>query len=76
MANVIINTKTDVAIGVYDFPGRKKPCLCIRKKGEITIYGTFKNEFAADAFVKEVAEFFGVTQEVATDTNVGHKTGE
>ena len=63
MSNVITN-KNDVSIGVYKFPDRKKPCLCIRKGNEITVYGTFTNDELAEDFMDEVAEFFGITRKV------------
>lgn len=60
----LIKDSTDTAIGVYKFVDRKKPCLCVRKNGSITVYGTFTNDEAAEEFMNEVAEFFGVTQKV------------
>ena len=54
----------DTAIGVYKFEDRKKPCLCVRKKGSIQVYGTFTNEESAEEFMNEVAEFFGITKKV------------
>ena len=62
--NTLIKDGTDTAIGVYKFADRKKPCLCVRKKGSITVYGTFTNDEVAEEFMNEVAEFFGVTQKV------------
>ena len=62
--HVVLDNNTDTAIGVYQFADRKKPCLCVRKKGSITVYGSFNNDEAAEEFMKEVAEFFGVTQKV------------
>ena len=60
--HVILDKGSDTAIGVYRFEDRKKPCLCVRKNGSITVYGTFNNDNAADEFMQEVAEFFGITR--------------
>lgn len=60
-ANVILDKNTDTAIGIYKFADRKRPCLCVRKKGSITVYGTFNNDEAAEHFMDEIAEFFGIT---------------
>lgn len=60
----IVTNKNDTSIGVYKFPDRKKPCLCVRKGNEITVYGTFTNDETAEDFMNEVAEFFGITRKV------------
>ena len=39
MTNVVLDNNTNTAIGVYKFADRKKPCLCVRKKGSITVDG-------------------------------------
>lgn len=59
---VLRNEETGEAIGAYHFPDRKKPCLCVRKGGSITVYGTFNNDKAADNFMNELAKFFGVKE--------------
>ena len=45
------------------FKDRKRPCLCVTKGNETTIYGTFTNVSAADEFMNELAEFLGVEKE-------------
>ena len=60
--HVIFDKGSDTAFGFYKFADRKKPCLCVRKKGSITVYGIFNNDNAAGEFMQEVAEFFGITQ--------------
>ena len=53
----------DVEIGAYKFKDRKKPCLCITKGNETTVYGTFNSESAADEFMNELGEFLGAEKE-------------
>lgn len=53
----------DVKIGAYKFADRKKPCLCVEKGNEVTVYGTFNSESAADEFMNELAEFLGAEKE-------------
>ena len=67
----IVTNKNDRSIGVYTFPDRKKPCLCVRKGNEITVYGTFTNEEVAEDFMNEVAEFFGITRKVTGENPNG-----
>ena len=39
------------------FRDRKKPCICVQKGNQITIYGTFNSIESADKFMDELAEF-------------------
>ena len=57
--NTFQNSK-DMAIGVFQFPDRKRPSLGIREGNVITVYGTFKNERNADLFMDRLAEFMNV----------------
>ena len=57
---VLRNEKTGEVIGAYRFPDRKKPCLCVQEGGSITVFGTFNSDGAAEDFMNELAEFFGV----------------
>ena len=47
------------SVGAFKFPDRKKPCLCVRKGNEITVYGTFTNDEVAYDFMTELAKFLG-----------------
>ena len=62
MSNTITN-KNDMGIGVYKFPDRKKPCLCIRNGNEIVVYGTFTNDEVANDFMNELGKFLGAVIE-------------
>lgn len=55
--------KGNDVIGVYNFPDRKKPCLCIGNEYCCTIYGYFQNKEVADEFMIKLAEFMGVSSE-------------
>ena len=50
----VITYGGDTKIGAYKLPDRKKVCLCIEKGNEITIYGTFNNEYSANNFIDEL----------------------
>ena len=53
----VITYGGDTKIGAYMFPDRKKPCICVQKGNQITIYGTFNSIESADKFMDELAEF-------------------
>ena len=53
----IITDGGDTKIGAYMFRDRKKPCICVQKGNQITIYGTFNSIESADKFMDELAEF-------------------
>ena len=53
----IITSGGDTKIGAYMFRDRKKPCICVQKGNQITIYGTFNSVESADKFMDELAEF-------------------
>lgn len=57
MATILTKSGCTTRIGVWRFPDRKRPCLCIEKGNEVTIYGTFTSENAARLFMKELGEF-------------------
>ena len=59
--NVVQDDRKDMAFGAYRFPGRKRPCICIRREGDITVCGSFSSDEAAEEFMDAVAEFFGIT---------------
>ena len=63
---ILKNTRTGVQIGVANLPNRKKPCLvvdtsqgCTRFQKEPCIikYASFNNVFAAEQFMRILAEF-------------------
>lgn len=37
----VLTVDGSVKIGAYRFPDRKKPCLCVVKGNECTVYGSF-----------------------------------
>lgn len=53
----------DTSIGAFKFIDRKKPCLCIQKGNEITVYGTFNNDNSANKFMEELGKFVGADME-------------
>ncbi len=58
MANVLTNRK--IKIGSYNFPNRKKPCLCIEEGNRIVVYGYFNSSEDAEEFMKKFGELVGV----------------
>ena len=54
---ILVNSKTNTAIGVFDIPGRKKPCLCIRQGNALIKYASFNNDLAATEFMEKLSEF-------------------
>ena len=59
----VITYDGETCIGAYKFTDRKKPCLCVRKGGEIVVYGTFNNDDAAEEFMEELGKFLGAVTE-------------
>ena len=57
---ILTNTSTDVSIGVYDMPYRKKPCLAIREGNVLTKYASFNNDLAATEFMEKLRNFIGI----------------
>lgn len=55
----MILTSGKTSIGAYNFPDRKKPCLCIGAGNQLVVYGTFRDEKAANEFMKQLAAFCG-----------------
>lgn len=51
-----------VKIGAYKIPERKKPCLCVEKGNQLTVYGTFSNVAAAENFMNELGRFIGAKE--------------
>lgn len=61
MPKVLTNGKT--SIGAYTFPDRKKPCICVEKGNEISVYGSFHNAKEAELFMNELADLVGAKKE-------------
>lgn len=57
----------NVKIGAYMFPDRKKPCLCVQKDNEVTVYGTFRDIESADMFMNELGKMLGAIFEKKED---------
>ena len=64
----VLTKDGSVCIGVYTFPDKKKPRLCIRKGSSIVQYGIFNNADAADAFMNELAQFVGAVDSTDGET--------
>lgn len=58
MANALTNRK--IKIGAYNFPNRKKPCLCIEEGNRIIVYGHFNSSEDAEEFMKKFGDLIGV----------------
>lgn len=54
MMNVSTNRK--IKIGAYNFPNRKKPCLCIEEGNRIVVYGHFNSSEYAEEFMEKLGE--------------------
>ena len=61
MPNVLTND-SDVKIGAFQFPDRKKPCLCVRKGNQCVVYGSFIDSNRANEFMDELALFLGIKE--------------
>ena len=63
MANDRYITNGETKIGVFHFPDRKKPLLGILKGNCVEVYGSFRNEETAIAFMNKLAAFMGIGKE-------------
>lgn len=52
MAVYISDGKTE--IGALKIPGRKKPCICVKKGNSLEVCGTFANDMLAVKFMNEL----------------------
>ena len=66
MHNVLTDGK--VKIGAYQFPDRKKPCLCIAEGNRIVVYGHFNTFDGAEEFMKKLGELVGAKMEVSVNS--------
>ena len=60
MDSVLSNGTTK--IGVYHFPDRKKPCLCVAEGSSIVICGSFNSEQNAEFFMHKLCAMFGIEE--------------
>ncbi len=65
MAKILTDGK--ISIGAYMFPDRKKPCLCIEKGNQITVYGHFNTKDGADEFMDKLGRLVGAKMEAKED---------
>lgn len=54
-----VSTNRKIKIGAYNFPNRKKPCLCIEEGNRIVVYGHFNSSEYAEEFMKKFSELVG-----------------
>lgn len=59
----IIIGRDDVKIGAYKYPDRKRPCLCVQKGNQATVYGYFRDNESADEFMQELVQLVGAQPE-------------
>lgn len=58
----VLEGANGLKIGAYLFPDRKKPCLCVQRGNEVTIYGTFHSIEAGDLFMSELAKLVNAVE--------------
>ena len=61
MSKVLTNN-SDIRVGAFQFPDRKKPCLCVKKGSQCVVYGHFIDSDGADEFMDELALFLGIKE--------------
>ena len=59
----VLTVDGSVKIGVYQFPDRKKPCLCVEKGNTCTVYGSFIDTNRANDFMNELAALVGAVND-------------
>mgnify|MGYP006879537798 CR=1 FL=1 len=60
---IALTVDGSVKIGAYRFPDRKKPCLCVEKGNECTVYGSFIDVDRANEFMSELATLVGAVDD-------------
>ena len=65
MSKLITDGTTE--IGYLDLPIRKKPCLCVKDKNTLKVYGTFTNKESAEEFIDKLADLVGAEKEGVAD---------
>lgn len=58
----VLTNNSDVRIGAFQFPDRKKPCLCVEKGNQCIVYGYFIDSYRADEFMRKLALFLGIKE--------------
>ena len=58
----VLTNNSDVSIGAFKFPDRKKPCLCVQKGNQCVVYGSFIDSDRANEFMDELALFLGIKE--------------
>ena len=53
----------ETTIAAEIMPGRKKPCLTVRRGNTTVKYASFNNEEAAEAFMELLGDFIGFNKE-------------
>ena len=61
----IKDNNTGKVIGVSHMPYRKKLCLTVDDGNVLIKYATFNNEESAEEFMRILAEFMGIENEVS-----------
>lgn len=62
MSNKYVTNGT-ISIGFQYFKDiRKKPCVCVMERNEITVLGTFSNKENAELFMKKLEELTGAKE--------------
>ena len=57
----------ETIIGAFKIPQRKKPIIGIQEGGVLTVYGSFRDEYAANVVMKKLMEFIGIEPEGDAD---------
>lgn len=60
-------TDGEISIGAFNFPDRKKPCLCIEEGNQCVIYGHFNSQDAANEFMIRLGHMVGAIFEGEED---------
>ena len=58
----VLTNNSDVIIGAFRFPDRKKPCLCVQKGNQCVVYGSFIDSDRANEFMDELVLFLGIKE--------------
>ncbi len=59
----VLEGRDGIKIGVYRFPDRKRPALCVQKGNRLTVYGYFRDDDSARLFMHNLALAIGAVEE-------------
>jgi len=59
MPRVLTVDNSDIKIGAYMLPDRKKPVLCKEEGNNLIIYGTFNSKESANSFMTALGKLVG-----------------